>query len=446
MKNTSQNLKETKHKTPNDRDERQKGITLIALVITVIVLLILAGTAITLSINGGNLFSKTNEAANEWNAAVEYEESAIESIFSYIELDIPEGLKVGDIVEWKPSGHYIWDKDVYASSESGTVYVYTSGASGYSTNYTIETKELYSGKSAENAKDVKTTWNGGINLDFTIDEWKVLSVNENKKEVRLVPTKVTIPVILQGATGYNNGVKLLNDACRALYEGNKIGIEVHNINMEDLEGIKNADGTVKKAGLMTETDSETDPIKTAKDTYGETYTIANSSNIQYPTIYAEEALRKIINSDDTINESKTGLGLSDERENFITRENEKVTKTEANTILTKTVKELNPTNTYYYLNNAKFTSALGTTNAGIILPNGTKTHYWVASRDIFANSRFCNFGLRSVSDGGLAASAMIYSSNIVNAYAFGLFPVVTISSGTLTSKETANTFEYTPVN
>ena len=68
------------------RKEKNQGITLIALVITVIILLILAGTAITLSINGGNLFSKTNEAAYEWNTAVAREESALSNVFEILDM------------------------------------------------------------------------------------------------------------------------------------------------------------------------------------------------------------------------------------------------------------------------------------------------------------------------------------------------------------------------
>ena len=44
-----------------------KGITLIALIITVIVLLILAGTAISIAMNGGDIFGKATTAREEWN-------------------------------------------------------------------------------------------------------------------------------------------------------------------------------------------------------------------------------------------------------------------------------------------------------------------------------------------------------------------------------------------
>ena len=61
----------------NDKRRAEKGITLVALVITVIVLLILAGTAITIAINGGDIFTKATTARETWNAALEEEENAL---------------------------------------------------------------------------------------------------------------------------------------------------------------------------------------------------------------------------------------------------------------------------------------------------------------------------------------------------------------------------------
>lgn len=50
----------------------QKGITLVALVITIIVMLILVGVTITLATNGG-LFSKARDARNNTANAAEKE-------------------------------------------------------------------------------------------------------------------------------------------------------------------------------------------------------------------------------------------------------------------------------------------------------------------------------------------------------------------------------------
>lgn len=58
--------------------KEQKGITLVALVITIIVLLILAGVSITLALDPNNgLFSKANEAAVRTNEAQVAENEAL---------------------------------------------------------------------------------------------------------------------------------------------------------------------------------------------------------------------------------------------------------------------------------------------------------------------------------------------------------------------------------
>ena len=60
--------------------KKEKGITLIALVITVIVLLILAGVAVSIGLNGDNLFSKANEAKTEWNMDVITEDTKMSEL------------------------------------------------------------------------------------------------------------------------------------------------------------------------------------------------------------------------------------------------------------------------------------------------------------------------------------------------------------------------------
>lgn len=50
----------------------QKGITLVALVITIIVMLILVGVSVTIALNGG-LFDTANSAKNQTGAALTQE-------------------------------------------------------------------------------------------------------------------------------------------------------------------------------------------------------------------------------------------------------------------------------------------------------------------------------------------------------------------------------------
>ena len=59
----------------------QKGITLIALIITIIVMLILVGVTITVSLNGG-LFEKAKQAGDEYQAAAERDKNVFNEIYS----------------------------------------------------------------------------------------------------------------------------------------------------------------------------------------------------------------------------------------------------------------------------------------------------------------------------------------------------------------------------
>ena len=73
-----------KNQMPNAKGKMQKGITLIALIITVIVLLILAGTAVSIAINGGDIFGKASQAREGWNSAVATEQEKINDVMSLL--------------------------------------------------------------------------------------------------------------------------------------------------------------------------------------------------------------------------------------------------------------------------------------------------------------------------------------------------------------------------
>ncbi|MBR6033201.1 MAG: hypothetical protein IKP28_00360 [Clostridia bacterium] len=94
----------------------KKGITLIALVITVIVLLILAGVVISMGVSSEGLFTKTNDAVDRWNKKVATENANVTNYLDYYSqyndtteeerlIDLFElgTLEVGDYVEYIPS-------------------------------------------------------------------------------------------------------------------------------------------------------------------------------------------------------------------------------------------------------------------------------------------------------------------------------------------------------
>lgn len=61
----------------NKKEKTQRGITLIALVITIIVMLILVGVTISMAVNGG-LFEYAGRAASETNKALKEEQQLAE--------------------------------------------------------------------------------------------------------------------------------------------------------------------------------------------------------------------------------------------------------------------------------------------------------------------------------------------------------------------------------
>ena len=62
-----------------------KGITLIALVVTIIVLLILAGIALNLTIGENGLFTRAQNAANTWQLAEQNEQNAMNNLASWMD-------------------------------------------------------------------------------------------------------------------------------------------------------------------------------------------------------------------------------------------------------------------------------------------------------------------------------------------------------------------------
>ena len=71
----------------------QKGITLVALIITIIVMLILVGVSITVAINGG-LFDKANEAGDSYQTAADQENAG-----NLIKNTTGEYISINDVID-----------------------------------------------------------------------------------------------------------------------------------------------------------------------------------------------------------------------------------------------------------------------------------------------------------------------------------------------------------
>ena len=103
---------------------KQKGITLIALVVTIVVLLILAGVSINAIFNENGLIKKAQEAQGKMNGAVENDQKGLNNLNEWIENVTNESVntKVEEVS----------DEDAFVAVESSTSTKYYANLSGIS--------------------------------------------------------------------------------------------------------------------------------------------------------------------------------------------------------------------------------------------------------------------------------------------------------------------------
>lgn len=79
-----------------------KGITLVALIVTIIILLILAGVTLSFILNKEGIINKSQVAVNEYEKEAEKESELLKSIDDYMET-IVDVVNVGDYVKYDPT-------------------------------------------------------------------------------------------------------------------------------------------------------------------------------------------------------------------------------------------------------------------------------------------------------------------------------------------------------
>ena len=394
--------------------KRNKGITVIALVITIVVLLILAGVSISMLTGENGILNQAQEAKEQtkYKSAEEKVKLAImgaradggtltvsklstelshqggtlkgsafpvevqmNEYFFYVDskgtvTEIPEGLEVGTTIEYVPSGIYSWPAKYCSSTQSTDT-------------------ELNSAET-----------------NFKITKWKVLDIENGK--VILVPTAPsTGKVHLGGAQGYNNGVELLNDACNSLYGDSSKGISAESLDIKDIEKYM----TEEALSIVHSYDNGS----TIYDTQTlKPYTI----NKNYPIIYAKEKLSTIDSSTNTngleINEQ---IELIEQTENGATEG--KIT----------TAPSIRPYQTYWYFSNQETSFKVatnGTKYYDLIIPKNLNSPYWLASRCINVYSDLCGFDIYYLTRDFIDGFNVYNSNNNVSASSLALFPKVSL--------------------
>lgn len=208
------------------------GITLIALVVTIVVLLILAGVSVNALFGDSGIIEKAKDAQNKMNLAIENDQKGINELSKWLDNQVN-----------RTTGNWTQNKTSVTNGTTtytvGDDYTYDCGVSGYT----------------------------GV--------WKVLGAENGKL---LIMSTVDVGTLqLSGKDGYNTGISQLNTMC-AQYGTNARSIKVEDINrVTGYDPTNQGDGTVFGAGQFYEYGNKvTYTASGSSATNGKTYTVSIS--------------------------------------------------------------------------------------------------------------------------------------------------------------------------
>ena len=363
----------------------EKGITLVALVVTIVVLLILAGVSINLVLGNNGIIAKAKEAETKSAEASQNDLKGMNALTEEMNNALGEKPKV-DLSKYK-IGDYV--NYTYDTAEN---YVLTSATCGSSSNP---------------ADGIPQT---------TGLKWRILNIDEANGTVDLISENPTgTSVYFSNILGYNNGPYLMNEICKAQYSNKSLGVNARSINLLDMEKHLTAAGIAARNG-------DTNGVQQ----YGKTKTYA--SNTKYPSLYAGQKGAGV----DVAEENASSILQDHTKGNDPYGESKPIATTEPTTDNTSgTGNPLTVTQTYYNI-------SINSTNYGDaykVLSNST--WYWVASRYVVTDSDRANFGLRG-------AYTITHGANMFNSYGSTinngdrLRPVVSLSSSILSDAKDAS--------
>ena len=238
---------------------KEKGITLVALIVTIVVIIILSTVTINLALSDLGIITRAQEAANIIQEAIKEEAVQINEIIN--DIAVEDGttdrteLITGAYINYEPEPALAYTK----LNQNNT------GSSDNSTSITQE----------------KLTW-------------QILRVYDDGS-IDLIGSPTSQTIFFQGTLGYNNGVYLMNDICESLYS--RENIKARSINYEDIEyWLTDAGKRIRDNYVRPNTDVKYLDAKTY-----ETYTY-------YPNLYAYEKGAGI----NTTETNENGLEISEE--------------------------------------------------------------------------------------------------------------------------------------
>lgn len=354
----------------------------------------------------------------------------------------------------------ILDNNTYWSNSIENTQVLPDGLTiGTRVAYTTDSTSNWSAELYSSSNDVNTdnitlqaSSSGSIvagNVDMSITNWKVFSINAQNHTVELISDSPTTgKVTLCEPQGYNNGVYLLNNACNELYSktvfknSKNYAITGRNVNREDIEE--------RMTELALDTGENAVHKYTDTITYGNQYSNAfTSGHNRYPLIYANEYY-SVINGRTNTNSSslKTYEQINPVHRTDTIQEIQEDGTYKNNTPSNddgrvKAEVSIQPYQTYYKTENefmqvafksprelSSETDGTQNTNYKMLMldSNENVTTYWLASRCIDLDDSNCNYRICAVHNGTVRAYRMYNSGGGSGSQNFALRPIITVSN------------------
>ena len=383
--------------------KNENGITLVALIITIIILIILASVSINAVLNS-NFINLAIQGTINYAEAQTNEQGEMENLDYHLQ----EVISKIEENNFPSSSGNATNPPIATPDNSITIDPIKD--IGKYVNYvpnegTYNSLSTYAGYSSDQIFNTETEMKWRV---FKIDNDVLYLISDR-------PTKTggfndTGCLMLKSYNGYNNGVKLLNDICSACYNNSAYsGISVRSFNIGDIEAVTtfNYEGYNNRIA-----------------TYGESKTYLEKSSY-YPSIW-------------NLCERNNPLENRNSQTQWYTESgggNENITVTQSRWMFgyTAQIADLEWVIPEYY---------------ELIMNNGSKyAPYWLSSRFVDLDENHCYFGLQRVNSANVDMNNLYYSSGktIGSGYnAIRPLVVIPLSSCIITESENGDIFNILP--
>ena len=233
-------------KTRKLQKKHEKGITLIALIVTIVVLLLLAGVTLNLVLNNNGVISKAKQAVEQADEAEAKDGMSLYLANLKIDKEQDSNFRLADYLSSNIGNEGVEDFLNNGDGHAQVAYrghIFLVDLNDYSFEYLGKSDGTGAIRHLKQVLDNNNEDVPGIamveagELETEDLGWEVLSVNNDGTVNLIAKNNTGFEVSLSGINGYTNGVKALNEICSKLYgnleiNGKKV-ISARSANLTD---------------------------------------------------------------------------------------------------------------------------------------------------------------------------------------------------------------------